>query len=66
MSEASRRIPAELRAFRPEIPWRDVETIGNVLRHEYQSVSSRIIWNVVKEDLPELKAAIQFIAAQVK
>jgi len=66
ISEASRRIPAELQAVRPEIPWRDVGTIGNVLRHEYHSVSSRIIWNVVKDDLPMLKAAVQFIAGRVK
>jgi len=66
ISEASRRIPADLRETRPEIPWRDVGTIGNVLRHEYQSVSSRIIWNVVKNDLPKLKAAVQFIAEQMK
>jgi len=55
-----------MRSKEPEIPWRDVGTIGNVLRHEYQSVSGRIIWNVVKEDLPVLKAAVQFIAGQVK
>jgi len=64
ISEASRRIPPELQALRPEIPWRDVATIGNILRHEYQSTSGKIIWNVVKEDLPTLKAAIEAIAAE--
>jgi uncharacterized protein with HEPN domain len=43
ISEASRRIPADMRALQPEIPWRDVATIGNVLRHEHQSTSTRII-----------------------
>jgi len=50
--------------LRPGIPWRDVATIGNLLRHEYQSTSGKIIWNVVKEDLPTLKAAIEAIAAE--
>ncbi|HET6466865.1 MAG TPA: HepT-like ribonuclease domain-containing protein [Geminicoccaceae bacterium] len=35
ISEASRHIPAELKAAHPGIPWRAVAGIGNVLRHEY-------------------------------
>jgi uncharacterized protein with HEPN domain len=62
ISEASRRIPPKLKQTRPEIPWRDVETIGNILRHEYHTVSNPIIWGVVQSDLPPLKAAIIAIA----
>jgi diaminohydroxyphosphoribosylaminopyrimidine deaminase/5-amino-6-(5-phosphoribosylamino)uracil reductase len=62
ISEASRRIPRELRSKRPEIPWRDVETIGNILRHEYHTISNPIIWDVVQNDLPALKAAVEAIA----
>jgi uncharacterized protein with HEPN domain len=58
ISEASRKIPPEMRAKHPEIPWRDVATIGNLLRHEYHSISSKIIWAVVQEDLPALKNAV--------
>lgn len=61
ISEACRRIPADLKASRPEIPWRDVETIGNILRHEYHTVSNPIIWDVVRNDLPPLKAAVEAI-----
>jgi uncharacterized protein with HEPN domain len=43
ISEASRRIPPELRAIRPEIPWTDIASIGNILRHKYHSISMPII-----------------------
>jgi uncharacterized protein with HEPN domain len=66
ISEASRRLPADIRALRPEIPRRDVATIGNVLRHEYQSTSTRIIWHVVKDDLPPLKAAVEAMAKELR
>lgn len=62
ISEACRRIPGDLKASRPEIPWRDVETIGNILRHEYHTVSNPIIWDVVQNDLPPLKAAVEAIS----
>ncbi len=34
--EASRRLPAEIKARHPEIPWPKVAGIGNVLRHNYR------------------------------
>jgi uncharacterized protein with HEPN domain len=39
--------------------------IGNVLRHEYHRVSDRLIWNVVQEYLPPLKAAVLAVAADL-
>jgi uncharacterized protein with HEPN domain len=66
ISEASRGIPKELAATRPEIPWPQVQGIGNVLRHEYSGLSDRIIWNVVVDELPRLKLAVAAIAAIVK
>jgi uncharacterized protein with HEPN domain len=66
ISEASRRIPAHLQASRPEIPWRRVTAIGNVLRHEYQGLSDKIIWGVVVDELPKLKIAIAAIAVEIK
>jgi uncharacterized protein with HEPN domain len=63
ISEATKRLPAELRAIRPEIRWRSVAGIGNVLRHEYHTISNKVIWDVVHEELPPLKAAVEAIAA---
>jgi len=54
ISEASRRVPDEVKARHPEIPWRKVAGIGNVLRHDYESVSAPAMWNLVREDLPPL------------
>jgi uncharacterized protein with HEPN domain len=66
ISEASRAVPDELAGMRPEIPWQKVRGIGSVLRHEYSGLSDRIIWNVVLDELPRLKAAVIAIAATVK
>ena len=66
ISEASRRIPEELKATRPEIEWRSIAGIGSVLRHEYHTISDKVIWDVVHADLPLLKSAIEAIAARLK
>jgi uncharacterized protein with HEPN domain len=61
ISEASRALPDEVKATQPDIPWPNIRAIGNVLRHEYQGLSDRIIWNVVIDELPKLKAAVEAI-----
>jgi uncharacterized protein with HEPN domain len=63
ISEASRSIPDAVANTRPEIPWRKVRDIGNVLRHEYEAASDRVLWNVVVDELSRLKVAIEALAA---
>lgn len=63
ISEAARRVPPELQANQPQIPWAQIIGIGNVLRHEYHRVSDTVVWNVVQDRLQPLKAAIEAIEA---
>lgn len=55
ISEASRRLPHELKARHPQIPWSKVAGIGNILRHDYQDVAHDVLWHVVRENLPPLE-----------
>jgi len=57
LSEASRRLPDELKARHPEIPWPKVAGIGNVLRHDYESIAAPVIRKLVQADLPLLERA---------
>lgn len=66
ISEAARRIPPELQKTQPHIPWVQIAGIGNVLRHEYHRVSDTVIWNVVQQYLPVLRAAVAKIDSDLK
>ena len=66
ISEPIRRIPDELKAVRPEIRWSSIAGIGNVLRHEYHTVSNKIVWDVAESELDPLKAAVEAIAANIE
>jgi uncharacterized protein with HEPN domain len=59
ISEASRRLPEEVRATQPHIPWRKVADVGNVLRHEYDDVADAEVWRIVVDNLSTLRSAIQ-------
>ncbi len=55
ISEASRHLPADLKARHSDIPWAKVAGIGNVLRHGYEDIAAPILWKLVREDLPQLE-----------
>ena len=56
ISEASRRLPGDIKARHPEINWRAVAAAGNVYRHDYEIVDEAIVWTTVTEDLDPLEA----------
>lgn len=56
VSEASRRLPVELKERYPEIDWIAVAAAGNVYRHEYEVVDERLLWRTLRHDLDELRA----------
>jgi uncharacterized protein with HEPN domain len=63
ISEATRYIPDNLKNARPEVPWKDIHGLGNVLRHEYRRVDSDILWAIVTEDLADLDRAAEILLA---
>ena len=58
ISEASRHIPDEVKENYPEIAWRQIAGIGNILRHEYHRIEPKIIWDIIQTHLRELEKAI--------
>jgi uncharacterized protein with HEPN domain len=59
ISEASRRLPDELKARHPSISWRQMAGAGNVYRHDYEDVAAQFVWETVQLALPPLKAVIE-------
>lgn len=55
ISEASRHLTDELKARHPEIPWEKVAGIGNILRHDYESIAAPVLWKLAQADLPILE-----------
>ncbi len=58
ISEASRRLPDDLRERHPALPWRGIRDAGNMYRHSYDNVVESIVWNTVQEDLPPLLTVV--------
>ena len=59
ISEASRRLPEDLKARHPLIGWKNMAGAGNIYRHDYEDIDPTLVWEAVLLDLPPLQAAVQ-------
>ncbi len=58
ISEASRRLPDELRERHPGLPWRQIRDAGNYYRHSYDNVAESFVWDTLQEGLSPLLAMV--------
>ena len=59
IAEATRHIPADVKASEPSIPWPRIIDFGNRLRHAYHSVDPNIVWQIVESDLQPLRKFLE-------
>lgn len=65
ISEAARALPDELTEKHSNTPWHAIIGIGNVLRHEYQHLDDRRLWEVVTIHLPQLYGVVGRMLAEL-
>jgi len=61
IGEAARQVPEAFRQLHPEVPWKDMVDMRNVLIHVYFGVKVPLVWDTVTKDLPKLKPQIRSI-----
>lgn len=63
IGELSGHLSAEFRSAHGEIPWNAIKGMRNVMAHRYGSISVETVWEAIKRDIPELKAAcVRYLA----
>lgn len=59
ISEASRRLPDDMKQRHPDVPWSRIAGAGNVYRHDYEDVASSLVWKTVRSELDSLAIAVE-------
>ncbi len=58
IGEAAKNIPAYIKESYPEIEWKKIAGLRDVLVHEYFGIDSQIILDITKNKLPDLKKKV--------
>jgi uncharacterized protein with HEPN domain len=59
IGESVKQLPDDLRQQHPNIPWKSIAGLRDMLAHEYFRVDDRILWDVVQNHLQPLELAVK-------
>lgn len=64
LAESSQRLSGALRERAPDVPWRAIAGLRNILVHDYLGVDLEAVWRIVAADLPTLRSALEALERQ--
>jgi uncharacterized protein with HEPN domain len=59
IGEATKRLSADFRAYHPEIPWKQMAGLRDIIVHEYDDIRLDIIQDIVEIELPKILPILQ-------
>ena len=66
IGEATKKIPDDIRKQYPQIKWKSISGMRDILIHEYFGVDYQVVWKTVTTRIPELKIVIDSIINALK
>ena len=66
IGEAAYKLSKEFKETHTGVPWLQIEKMRHILVHDYYRIVPEAVWDVVTDDIPNLKSAIENIHNSIK
>jgi uncharacterized protein with HEPN domain len=57
--EAAKNLPDQIKLTASDIDWRKMNDFANLLRHAYHATKVEIVWDIIQNHLPPLRAFVE-------
>ena len=66
VGEGVKRLPMDLRAQYPSVPWMEIAGTRDHLSHGYDDVDYQVLWDAVQKDVPALHATVEQMLKEIE
>ncbi|MDB9312090.1 DUF86 domain-containing protein [Spirulina sp. CS-785/01] len=61
IGEATKQIPNSIRLKYPQIEWKQIAGLRDIIAHTYFSINSKIVWDIIQTELHPLRNCVNII-----
>ena len=66
IGEAAKNVSKNIKDRYPDIEWKKIAGLRDILAHEYFGIDIDVLWDIIKNKLPDLKKRISRISKEIK
>ncbi|HLI30159.1 MAG TPA: HepT-like ribonuclease domain-containing protein [Terriglobia bacterium] len=65
IGEAAKNVPEEVQNRETQIDWKRIKGLRTILAHAYFGVDAEIVWDIINNELPTLRAGIEKLLSAI-